>query len=305
MFKVILSCLLLMSALQIKADTLPKNVNILIPYGPGGIADVQVRHLSQWLDRKGIKLTSVYKPGGNSSIAAAELISAAKDGSVLMINSTSNSWLAEQRIGKKIIEPVITTGGTAQAMITYPGSKYENVDNFLRDLRSGDIEIKIGWHSVATLLNLHQLIAKTNSPKPIFVPYKTSTDSSRDVSGKHIPLAQVPMSTAIPLVEAGKVKIVYAFSANASGLPADVVNLQTKIKTWRHDELFFIGLPPHTDRSILDQWYRILHEYLQDKETDEVYKKAYFGKEIGNSTLVNATIKSQSEAIIKYQVDIK
>lgn len=292
--------------LQVKAETMiPKNVNLIIPYGPGGIADLQSRHLSQWLSKKGIELVSIYKPGGNSTVAAIDLLAAPKDGSVLMINSTSNSWLAEQRLGKKVIDPITTTGGNANAFITYPGSKYENFDNFLSALKAGDPDIKIGWHAVANLLNLYQLFEKTKSPKAQLIPYKTSTDSSRDVSGKHIPLALVPMTTALPLVEAGKVKIIFAFSAGDSGLPSGVLDLKTKIPTWKHDELFFVGLPPDTNRKIFQQWSNLLSEYLNDKETEETYRKAYFGKEVGGPSYVQSTIKSQSDAIKKYNVDIK
>jgi tripartite-type tricarboxylate transporter receptor subunit TctC len=304
--KILFLLIVSLMALQVRAEmSIPKNVNLIIPYGPGGIADLQFRHLSQWLSKKGIELNAIYKPGGNSTVAATDLLAAPKDGSVLMINSTSNSWLAEQRLGKKVIDPITTTGGNANAFITYPGSKYENFDNFLSALRSGDSNIKIGWHAVANLLNLYQLFEKTKSPKPLLVPYKTSTDSSREVSGKHIPLALVPMTTALPLVESGKVKIIFAFSAGDSGLPPGVLDLKTKIPNWKHDELFFIGLPPNTNQQIFQQWHTLLSEYLNDKDTDDVYRKAYFGKEVGGPSHVQSTIKSQSDAIKRYNVDIK
>jgi tripartite-type tricarboxylate transporter receptor subunit TctC len=283
----------------------PKNVQFYIPYGPGGVADVQYRHLEQYLAGKGITLTAIYKAGGNSTIAAAEFVNAPKDGSVLMLNSTSNSWLAEQRLNKKVIDPIVTTGGNANAIITYPGSKYENFDDFIKYLRAGDTDIKIGWHAVANLLNIRQLADRVGAPTPLTVPYKTSTDSSRDVAGKHLSVAIVPMTTAIPLLEAGRVKMIFGFAAGSSGLPPGTFNIKSRYPNWRHDELFFIGLPPGSDDSAFKAWTLILREYLNLKETEEAYHKAYFGRDVGGPNYVNEVVTRQGEALKKYNVEIK
>ena len=310
MLKLLLILFLGVSAFSTKADTankLPKDVSIIVPYGPGGISDVQIRHLTQWLSKKGINLNPIFKPGGNSTLAANELISSNKDGSVLMINSTSNSLLAEQRFGKKVIDPIISTGGTGQVMITFSGSKYEKYENFISALQNSDPDIKIGWHSVATVLNLHQLSSRTGTFKPLLIPYKTSTDSSRDVAGRHLPLALVPLATAMPWLESGKVKVVFGFmpTSGKSGLPTDVIDLKSRIPSWTHDEIFFIGLPPDTDKKISRIWYQLLEEWLNDKETEEVFKKAYFGKDVKNADQIVSVIKHQGTMIKKFNVDIK
>jgi tripartite-type tricarboxylate transporter receptor subunit TctC len=254
---------------------------------------------------KGITLTAVYRPGGNSTIAAAEFINASKDGSVLMLNSTSNSWLAEQRLNKRVIDPIITTGGNANAIITYTGSKYEKFDDFVKYLRAGDPDIKIGWHAVANLLNIRQLADTVGAPTPLMVPYKTSTESSRDVAGQHLSVAIVPMTTAIPLLETGRIKIIFGFSAGTSGLPSGTFNIRSRYPNWSHDELFFIGLPPGADDRAFTAWNTILREYLNLKETGEAYHKAYFGRDVGGPAYVNDVIMRQASALKKYNVEIK
>ena len=105
----------------------------------------------------------------------------------------------------------------------------------------------------------------------------------------------------------GKVKVVFGFmpTSGKSGLPTDVIDLKSRIPSWTHDEIFFIGLPPDTDKKISRIWYQLLEEWLNDKETEEVFKKAYFGKDVKNADQIVSVIKHQGTMIKKFNVDIK
>jgi tripartite-type tricarboxylate transporter receptor subunit TctC len=300
------SFLMLTSVYADPYKEVPKNVQFIIPYGPGGIADIQFRDFEKFLYTKGIRLTGVYRPGANSTIAARDLMTSPKDGSVIMINSTSNHWLAEQRLGKKFAEPITTTGGNTNVIITYPGSKFQKYDDFVRALQAGDPDIKIGWHSVASLLNLKQMANKLNAPQPLTVPYKTSTDSSREVAGKHISMAIVPLASAKPLLETGQAVLIFGFSpGNINMLPAGTVDIKDRVKGWQHGELFFVSLPAGTDPNMINAWTAIYKEYLNLQDTKDFFRQNYFSVDVGGPDYVYDTINNQAAAIKKYNVEIK
>jgi tripartite-type tricarboxylate transporter receptor subunit TctC len=284
---------------------IPKNITFLNPYGPGGIVDVQYQPFEKFMASKGVQMQISYKPGANSSIAAQEFLSGPKDGSVIMMNSTSNSWLAEKRLGQKVIEPIISTGGVANVIITQPGNKYEKYEDFVKGLKAGDTDIKIGWHAVSNVLMAHQFSNAVNASVPLLVPYKTSIDSARDVVGGHLPFAFSPMSTVKPLLESGKVKIVFGFASNPNTLPPGTLDIKKRIPNWRHGEIFFVGLPPGTDERIIKAWTAIWKEYLSLKETDEALQKAFIGKDIGNADHVNSMIQHQADGFKKYNIEMK
>lgn len=305
--KIILSFTFLLLSGLLQANPykeIPRTVKFLMPYGPGSIVDAQFRNLQKFLESKGITLIGVYKPGGASIIAASELIESPKDGSVLMMTATSNSWNAEQKLGKKVIEPLLSTGGSGIVMITYPGSKYENYDNLISDIKNNNPDIKVGWQGVGNVLSMHQLTEKINAKPVLMVPYKSSSESSRDVYGKHIPLALVPMNTAMPLQEAGVVKIVFGF-APGKIMPNNILDIKKRIPDWRHGEIFFIGITPGTNERISKAWISILKEWLDDKETEEHFKKIYFGKDVGGPDYVNEIIDRQGAAMKKYNIELK
>lgn len=287
----------------------PKTVNFIMPYSVGGIVDAQFKHFEQYMAGKGVTLIGLYRPGANSLIATQELLDKPKDGSSLIMNSTSNAWLSEQRLGRKAVDPLLTTGGTVSAIITYPGSKFETLDSMLAGLKAGDPDLKIGWHAVSLVLNINRMTTLVGGDytKVTTVPYKTPVDSSRDVAGKHIPLAIVPMTTARGLADAGKIKIVavYGTGAGKVDLPDGVVDLKTKIPGWAVAELFFIGVAEGTDEKAKQAWISIFRDYLGKKETVEYLHGQFFAVDIKDTKGVNNLISSQGESIKKFNVVIK
>jgi tripartite-type tricarboxylate transporter receptor subunit TctC len=255
---------------------------------------------------KGIRLVGIYKPGANSIIAANELISSPKDGSVIMMNATSNSWLAEQRIGKPVIEPITTTVGILNVVTTQPGSKYETYEGFVKALRDNDKDLKISWHAVSHQLYMNQITDMLGVPMPTLIPYKTSTDPARDAAGGHLPVAFIPYSTAKPFLESGKLKIIFGFSpGNSNILPLGETDLKKKLPGWKQGELFFVGLPPGTDQSIVKAWGEIYKEYFNRKETDEYLSKHFMSKDVGGPKYVAEKIAYQAASFKKYNIEVK
>jgi len=306
MKKIIIAFLLLLASIA-QADPykeIPKNVKFIMPYGTGSIVDAQYRHFQKFMEARGINVIGSYKPGAGGIVASIDLLDSPRDGSVIMMNDTSNSWIAETRLGKKVIEPLMSTGGSGIVMITYPGSIYENYDNLVVAIKNNDSNVKVGWQGVGNILSMNQLAEKLNSNPVLMVPYKSSVDSSRDVIGKHLPLALIPLNTAKSLSDAGSVKIVFGFGPGKI-IPADVLDIKKRIPSWRHGELFFVGVPPGTDSKIIKAWSTILKEWLDDKETEEYFKKVYFGKDVGGPEYVNEVIAHQGASLKKYNVEIK
>lgn len=283
-------------------DDIPKTITFIMPYGPGSIVDTQYRSFQKYMEAKGINIIGVYKPGASSVIAANELLNGPRDGSVLMMNATSNSWLAENKLGKKVIEPITSTGGTGIAMITYTGSKYENFDVLISSIKEGDPDIKVGWQGVGNILSMNQLSERSGAKKEVLmVPYKTSVDSGKDVSGKHLPLALMPLNTAKPLADSGNVKIVFGFGPG-NVMPPDVLDVRKRFPNWKHNELFFIGVAPGTNERIVKSWAIVLKDWLDQKETEEYFRKIYFGKDVGGSKYVQEVIELQGAALKRYNL---
>lgn len=309
MFKKLFLVLLASLSLSAFADPykeIPKTVHFIIPFGPGSVVDLQYRDFEAFMAGKGIKLIPVYKPGANSLIASTDLLSSPKDGSVIMMNNTSNSWIVEQKLGRPVIEPITTTGGILNVVTTQPGSKYDTYDKFVKALKEKDPDLKVSWHATSHLIYMNQITDALGVAMPTLIPYKTSTDPARDAAGGHLPIAFIPYSTAKPFLETGKLKIIFGFSPGSSNiLPQGEIDLKKKIPNWKQSELFFVGLPPGTDQKIVSLWSEVYKEYLNLKETEEFFSKNYFSKDVGGPKYVASVIAHQASLFKKYNIEVK
>ena len=48
---------------------LPKRIELIVPYGPGGASDQAARHFQTWMNSKQHSVSIINKPGANGTIA--------------------------------------------------------------------------------------------------------------------------------------------------------------------------------------------------------------------------------------------
>jgi putative tricarboxylic transport membrane protein len=276
MKKIVIVFALLFNLVSAVANMLPKNVQVILPYGPGGSADLQFRHLQQYLVDKGITANPIYKPGANGIIAMQDLSRANKDGSVISITAGGIIANAEIQNKTKVADPLTITGVTLHALITNPNGRYKTLNLLETALKTSDVNFNMGYHAVGNLLIMDRYFAKLGVTSEVTkVPYKTSVDSSTAIVGGHLQSAFVPMATASPLAKEGKVLILAVAGPRSFKAPQGVVSFSARWSDWRPLDAFMIAAPPGWDTKTTEAWLSILEEYYRDSRTHEFYEKSY------------------------------
>lgn len=262
-------------------DALPKTVQVILPYGAGGVADMQFRHLQHYFSERGTNLVGVYKPGANGIIAMQELTRSAKDGTVISLTAAGIVANAELQLKTTVADPLTITGITMHAIVTHPDSRYNTLASFEKALRSQDPDLNIGYHAVGNLLVMDQYFSRIGAmPGPTRVPYKTSVDSSTAVIGKHLQTAMIPLAVAMPLSKDGKLKILAVAGPRTVVPPKGVTSLSTRWSDWRHLDAFMLAAPTGWSAQTTEAWLSALETYFKDLHTKEFYNKEYLGSEV-------------------------
>lgn len=298
MKKITVVFFLLFNLINAVAGTLPKFVQVIMPYGAGGAPDMQFRHLQQYLIDKSITINPIYKPGANGIIAMQDLAKANKDGSVISITAAGIIANAEVQNKIKVADPLTISGITLHALVTSPSGRYKTLSSVETALKTGDINFNIGYHAVGNLLIMDRYFAKLGVTSEVTkVPYKTSVESSTAIIGGHLQSAFVPMSVAVPLAKDGKLTILAVAGPRSFKAPAGVVSFSARWADWRPLDAFMIAAPPGWATHITEAWLSMLEEYFKDSRTIEFYEKSYLAIDTFGPEQAQRIISSASKEV--------
>lgn len=226
-----------------------KPIRIIVPFAAGGSTDIMARKVGERLSAKlGVSVIVENKPGGNTTIAAAEVARSAPDGHTLLYTSLVTFALNPHLMKPKAygsLEDFTPISGLTTTNIVFlaaPHVKANNLIEFVAAARAANGRMtygSIGVGSVAHILGQH--IAKTAGVELIHVPYRGSAPASTDFLGGQIDTLFDPLPLAIPKIETNK--------AQAIGIAAEARNsLLPSVPTFgeqgdrRMDQEVWIGL---------------------------------------------------------------
>ena len=158
-------------------------VVLIVPYGPGGVADVGMRILGEKL---GEKLHQQFvienKPGPGAIVAAEAAIQATPDGYTTLMTGNNNA-IAEALFNKlpynilTDFKSVSTAAFFDLLVVTRPGSPYKSLHDVIAAAKAHPGKLNIGTIVPGSTQNLAaQLFLTTAGIKATIVTFRTSPD---------------------------------------------------------------------------------------------------------------------------------
>lgn len=181
-------------------------LEIIVPWSAGGSSDVIVRAFAQaYEEANGDQILVVNRPGGGSSIGAAEAAGAPADGYNLLHSSASTFITVPLRenvnYSAEDFQSVVSLGDQPVVLVASPDSGWEE----LADVPSGE-EMTIAVTAVGNVLHLvGSNFVDENGGTSTYLPYDGSNETSMAVSNGNADLAVVEANIALPLIESGDV----------------------------------------------------------------------------------------------------
>ena len=204
----------LLSAPAFAQDAWPaKPVTIVVPYPPGGSADVLARALGQKLG-EALKQTVVVenRAGAATAIGARDVSRAAPDGYTLLLG-TVTSQAINPAVNKVGYDPV--AGFTAIApigsipfvLVAHPAVPAAGVADAIALAKQKPGELTYASAGPGSSNHLAgELFANSARVKLLHVPYKGSAPALNDVLAGHVSLMFDLEATALPHLRDGKLK---------------------------------------------------------------------------------------------------
>jgi tripartite-type tricarboxylate transporter receptor subunit TctC len=198
-------------------------VRVLVPFAPGGTADIVARIIGAKLASDlGQPLLVENKPGAGGTIAAAQLAKSPGDGYTLMVmhqglafNASLYSDLPYDTL--RDLTPIANVGATPNALVVTNSLSVKTMQEFLAYARANPGKIAYGSGGIGSAGHLSvELLQSLTGTKLTHVPYKGSGPAITDLISGQIQAMLLTLPAVMPYVKSGKVRALATSGARRS-----------------------------------------------------------------------------------------
>jgi tripartite-type tricarboxylate transporter receptor subunit TctC len=212
------------------AQTWPaKPVTLVVPYPPGGSADILARLVGQKLgERLGQPVVVENKAGAGTAIGARAVANAAPDGYTLLLGTVSSQAInpAMSKVGYDPTKGFVAVSPVAAipfVLVANPSVPASSVADVIRMAKENPGKVAYASAGLGTSNHLAgAMLASDAHVELLHVPYKGSAPALNDVLGGRVPFMFDLIATSLPMLHSGRLKALAVTSRERSPLLPDV-----------------------------------------------------------------------------------
>ena len=260
------------------AQTYPSRpVTLLVPQAPGASSDLLARTLAERLQELwGQSVIIDNRPGASSNLGAAVAARAAPDGYTLMIGTdalmTSNVHLYKN-MGfdpLKDFAPITIAGSNIIALAVHESLSVKTMPELLAYAKANPGKLQYGTPGAASPHHLSgELLALKTGVKIAHVPYKGGGPAANDLLGGHINMAFLSLSSAVPLLPTGKIRIVALVEKSRYAAMPDVPTIGETVPGFEMSSWLGVFAPAGTPAPLIAQLNDTIQKILNDPPVKE------------------------------------
>ncbi len=253
---------LVLLAQPAQSQTYPtKPIHILVPYAPGGIADIASRIV-------GAKLTEAWgqpvvvenRPGGNAFIAMGAGAKAAPDGYTLTMATVGDvaitpALFKEMPYKWDDFAPIGTISDAPMVWAANANTPYKTVADMLAGAKAQPGRLSVGSPGNGSINQIVlEWTALNTGTQFQHIPYKGGAPAAAALAGGDIPFAILASSSAGPQVKAGRLRVLAVTGARPSKFNPEWPTLQSQgVKDVDASNWTLLLAPKGTPKAIVDK----------------------------------------------------
>jgi tripartite-type tricarboxylate transporter receptor subunit TctC len=252
-------------------------VKIIVPFPAGGTADAVPRLVADWLSRKwGQPVITDNRSGAAGNIGAELVYRSAPDGYTLL-SAPPPPLVINQNLYPKLgfdptkFEPIVVMAQVPNALIVNPSNvKAASVAELIEYLQKNPDKVTAATQGNGTTSHLtaelFQLMAKVKLRN---IPYRGSAPALQGLLAGDVDLMFDNLGVSLPLVDAGKLKLLAVASAQRLPSLPDVPTIAETLPGFESVAWYAIVAPPKTPRTIVDKINADVNEALRQPELQD------------------------------------
>lgn len=255
-------------AAQVHAQSYPsKPIRLVVPYPPGGTADLMARLLAGSASaRIGQSIVVENRGGAGGNIAAEFVARSAPDGYTLIVGNAPILAINPSLFRKlafdplKDFAPIAAVAEVPLFLVTHPSAPFKSVPELIEAARRapGKINYASGSNGSTTHLAM-ELFKSMAGIDMVHIPFKGSGPALQALVGGQVPVMFELIPSATPFVQSGQLKAIAVTSRNRSESSPQVKTVAEEglagfeVASW-----FGVLAPADTPQAVIDKLHRTI-----------------------------------------------
>jgi len=270
------------AGLPVHAETWPSRlIRATIPFGAGSATDVVPRlvfdHLAAEL---GQPIVVENRPGAGGTLGTALVVKADPDGYSVLAHSSALAIAPAIFPGltfdaSRDLKGVLMIGSSAGVMIVSPSRPWKTVQDFITEAKAKPGSISFGSVGIGSAVHISaEKFRLAAGIEATHVPYRGGPEVIADVIGGRVDFYFCPLATALPLIQAGRVRaLLVSTSKRAAELPDVPTPSEIGLKDAESISWFGVFVPSKTPPDIIEKLHAAGVKVLADPATQASLKQ--------------------------------
>ena len=236
-------------------------VTLVVPFGPGGSADLTARILSAHLQaRLGAPFVIENKGGAGGSIGAGFVAKAPNDGYTLLVGTVSSNAV-NAALYTKLPYDLDRDFQPVSRLVLFPNLLFVNskipatsVPGLIEYLKANPGKVNYGSSGIGTSSHLSMVMfALATGTEMTHIPFRSTSEVVNSMIGGHIDLGIDSMTTTIPHARSGTVRALAVTTPQRNASVPDLPTIGETLPGYEATAWQGLFAPAGTPRPIVDR----------------------------------------------------
>lgn len=233
-----------------------KPVRLVVPFAPGGAADMVGRMVAQKLGESlGHNFVVENRGGGGTAIGSDMVAKATADGYTLLLitpSFTINASLARLPFDPiRDFAPITLIASTPLIMVAHPSLPVRSVKEILALAKSRPNEINFASAGSGSPTHLGMELLRASGARMTHIPYKGAAPALSDLLGGHVHVMLTSIIAAQPHIRSGRLRALGVTSAKRSAAMPEVPAIAETVRGYEVVNWWGLVAPAGTPGAIL------------------------------------------------------
>ncbi len=308
---VLVVVLAFIAAIPVQAAGFPeKEIQIIIPWAPGGATDLVFRALAASTEKYlGQAVVIVNKAGGGGAVGYVEGMKAKPDGYTLVTAVTPLTILPHQvktAFTYKDFEPIINVVQDPAMFLVRSDAPWKDVKEFLDQAKKNPGMISVGNSGAGGGVHLIALaFEKATGVKFNHIPFSGGGPSVTALLGGHINAVSVSPPEGISQVQAGKLRIMALFSETRFDMFPNIPTCKEQGVNFAMGQWRGLAAPKGTPPAVIQKLHDAFKKGMEDAGFKKNAKDMAVNLEYMSSSELGKTMAADHEFYGKLVKEIK